>query len=79
MTDLLRAAPRDRRALGEDVMLSEVESVIQAVEGVDYVDLDSFGGVPEKMTKPAEPDARPPKPLRHEAPKLIPEDGCLYM
>jgi hypothetical protein len=36
----------DRRDLGQDAFLSEVIAALQAVEGVQYVDVDSFGGVP---------------------------------
>ncbi|MCF6218049.1 MAG: putative baseplate assembly protein [Gammaproteobacteria bacterium] len=39
----------EQRELGQDVVLSEVMSVIQAVPGVAYVDMDSFGGIPEKQ------------------------------
>jgi phage-related baseplate assembly protein len=45
---LLDAFSFDRRELGRDVLLSEVISVIQTVRGVAYVDVDSFGGIPEK-------------------------------
>ncbi|HKP72083.1 MAG TPA: putative baseplate assembly protein [Pyrinomonadaceae bacterium] len=38
----------DRRDLGQDVLLSEVISTIQSVEGVNYVDVDVLGVVPEK-------------------------------
>ena len=38
----------DRRELGQDVVLSEVTSSIQRVPGVAYVDVETFGGVPEK-------------------------------
>jgi predicted phage baseplate assembly protein len=37
-----------KRALGQAVLLSEIISGIQNTEGVEYVDVDSFGGVPEK-------------------------------
>jgi len=37
----------DRRELGQDVLLSEVLTVIQGVEGVDYVDIDTFTAVDE--------------------------------
>ena len=39
----------ERRELGQDVVLSEVISVMQTVPGVAYVDVDTFGGIPEKM------------------------------
>ncbi len=45
---LLNKFSFDSRELGQDVFLSEVISVMQAVRGVEYVDVDVFGGVPEK-------------------------------
>ncbi|MGH9882394.1 MAG: putative baseplate assembly protein, partial [Pyrinomonadaceae bacterium] len=39
-----------KRALGQPALLCEIISCIQAIEGVAYVDVDSFGGVPEKVT-----------------------------
>lgn len=41
----------DRRELGQDVLLSEIISVMQSVRGVAYVDVDAFGGIPEKISK----------------------------
>jgi hypothetical protein len=38
----------ERRELGQDALLSEVISTIQGVPGVAYVDVDTFGGIPEK-------------------------------
>lgn len=46
---LLEAFSFERRELGQDVLLSEVISEIQKVRGVDYVDVDAFGGIPEKI------------------------------
>lgn len=46
-TALLHAFSFENRELGQDVSLSEVVSVMQAVRGVDYVDVDVFGGIPE--------------------------------
>ena len=37
-----------RRALGQPALLSEIIAAIQNIEGVAYVDVDAFGGVPEK-------------------------------
>ena len=48
-TSLLDAFSFEARELGQDVLLSEVISVMQAVEGVAYVDVDAFGGIPEKI------------------------------
>ena len=47
----------ERRDLGQDALLSEVISTIQRVPGVAYVDVDTFGGVPEKFPGP-KPDER---------------------
>lgn len=47
---LLETYSFERRDLGQDVVLSEVISVIQSIEGVDYVDVDVLGAVPEKTT-----------------------------
>lgn len=46
---LLDAFSFERRELGQDVLLSELLSVMQAVQGVAYVDVDAFGGIPEKQ------------------------------
>src|SRR5712691_10534435 len=48
---LLDAFGFQRRALGQPALLCEVISVIQAVPGVAYVDVDSFGGVPERTAE----------------------------
>lgn len=39
-----------KRGLGQPALLCEIIGAIQAVEGVAYVDVDAFGGVPEKST-----------------------------
>lgn len=46
---LLDAFSFERRGLGQDVLLSEVISVIQSVRGVEYVDVDVLRGIPEKV------------------------------
>lgn len=46
------------RELGQDVLLSEVIRVMQAVGGVAYVDVDTFGGVPERQPDDSEPGER---------------------
>lgn len=46
---LLHSFSFERSELGQDVLLSEVVSIIQSVRGVDYVDVDIFGGIPEKQ------------------------------
>ena len=45
---LLDAFSFECRELGQSVMLSEVIKVMQSVRGVAYVDVNAFGGVPEK-------------------------------
>ena len=42
---VLYAFAFDQRDLGQFAFLSEAIAVMQAVEGVEYVDVDSFGGV----------------------------------
>ena len=39
-----------RRALAQPVALGEIIGCIQNVEGVAYVDVDTFGGLPEKVS-----------------------------
>ena len=39
-----------KRALGQPALLCEIIACIQNVEGVGYVDVDAFGGVPERVT-----------------------------
>lgn len=46
---LLNTFSFENRELGQDVMLSEIISATQNVRGVAYVDVDVFGGVPEKQ------------------------------
>jgi hypothetical protein len=47
---LLDAFSFDSRDLGQSAFLSEAVSVMQAVEGVAYVDIRAFDGVPEDIT-----------------------------
>lgn len=54
---LLETFSFERRDLGQDALLSEVISTIQRVPGVAYVDVDVFGGVPEKIPA-AKPEER---------------------
>jgi predicted phage baseplate assembly protein len=46
---LLDAFGFERRELGQDVARSEITSVMQAVPGVAYVDLDALGALPETV------------------------------
>ncbi|MEO7911574.1 MAG: putative baseplate assembly protein [Roseiflexaceae bacterium] len=57
-TRLLDAFSFERRELAQDVVLSEVVSVIQAVEGVAYVDVDTLRGIPEKTADQQNPGQR---------------------
>ena len=47
---LLDAFGFQKRALGQAALLSEIISAIQNTDGVEYVDVDAFGGVPEKKS-----------------------------
>jgi hypothetical protein len=52
-TALLASFSFEQRELGQDVLLSEVISVIQAVAGVTYVDVDILEGISEtEVTDP---------------------------
>lgn len=55
---LLDAFSFERRELGQDVLLSEVLSVMQAVRGVAYVDVDVLRGIPEKIVDTLHPGQR---------------------
>ena len=43
-----------KRALSQPVLLSEVIAVVQRIKGVEYVDVDAFGGIPEKTAELAD-------------------------
>jgi predicted phage baseplate assembly protein len=45
---LLETFGFDHRALGQPALLGEAIATIQAVPGVEYVDVDAFGAIPEK-------------------------------
>ena len=40
-----------KRELGQPALLSAVIAVMQKIDGVEYVDVDAFGGVPEKKAQ----------------------------
>ena len=63
----------ERRELGQDVLLSEAIASIQSVRGVDYVDVDVLGGVPEKKTDKDKPIRRllTPQEIAEEAKLFI--------
>jgi hypothetical protein len=48
-TALLDAFSFEKRNLGQNAYLGEIISIIQSVKGVDFVDVDVFGGIPEKI------------------------------
>jgi hypothetical protein len=48
---LLDAFSFERRELGQDALLSEAFRAMQRVIGVEYVDIDTFGGVAEKIAE----------------------------
>lgn len=48
---LLEALGFHKRALGQPALLGEAIAVIQGVRGVEYVDVDAFGAIPEKKTE----------------------------
>jgi hypothetical protein len=74
-TRLLDTFSFERRELGQDVLLSEVIAAIQSVPGVVYVDVDAFGGVPEKKT-----DIREGKPIRRLlTPKEISDEAVTFV
>lgn len=39
-----------KRALAQPALLCEIIGCIQSIEGVAYVDIDAFGGIPEKVS-----------------------------
>jgi hypothetical protein len=60
----------ERRELGQDALLSEVVSAIQSVRGVAYVDVDVFGGAPEKKVDGAQRRLLTPEEILEEVRKL---------
>jgi len=55
---LLDAFGFEKRELGQAATSSEVIATIQRVPGVAYVDLDTFGGIPEYVGDPGPPPSR---------------------
>jgi hypothetical protein len=68
---LLDAFSFERRELGQDVLLSEVISVMQGVRGVAYVDVDIFGGIPEKKAEEGERRLLTPEEISGEVEDLV--------
>jgi len=65
---LLNTFSFGRRALGQDALLTEAIAAIHAVPGVEYVDVDAFGAIPEKV-----PDRRAHSGRRTPSPRQIGE------
>src|SRR5580658_327625 len=40
----------DNRQLGQSAVLSQIQALIQSVPGVLYVDVQTFGGIPDRQT-----------------------------
>ena len=73
----IRAAMLERfsfnqRALGQDVVLSEVIGTIQSIEGVVYVDVDTLDDVQEDVTAETLVEISESAPTRTSASRLIP-------
>jgi predicted phage baseplate assembly protein len=58
----------ERRELGQDVLLSEVISTIQSVQGVAYVDVDTLGGISERME---DGTLRTPEQIAKDVQKMV--------
>jgi hypothetical protein len=74
---LLETFGFERRGLGQDAYLSEAIGAIQRVPGVAYVDVDAFGGIPEKTADPATGSRRPllPQEIGAEITRLVRGEG----
>jgi hypothetical protein len=66
-TALLDMFSFKRRELGQDAVLSEVMGTIQRVDGVDYLDVDTFGGIPEKTDESGQRRVRTRDEIVNEA------------
>ena len=78
----------EHRDLAQDALQSEAVSAMQAVPGVDYVDVDVFGAIPEKTIDPATGTPRPLTPaeivtavqlLTQTGPVMMPRDPRLIV
>jgi predicted phage baseplate assembly protein len=69
---LLAAFGFGRRALAQPVALGQIIGLIQNVEGVAYVDVDTFGGLPEKVSYA---DGSRHLPSQEAIRKLLAESG----
>jgi len=80
---LLAAYGFERRELGQAVALSEIVGVMQAVPGVDYVDVDAFGGLPETLlTASTDVGAAVAEQIeaiaQHQPPACLPVEASRY-
>ena len=60
-----------KRALGQPVLLSEVISSIQKIDGVAYVDVDAFGGIPEKKAADGTRQSLTPEEIAAEVKEIV--------
>jgi len=63
----------ERRDLGQDVLLSDVISTIQAVPGVAYVDIDLLAAIPEKKADGGTGRLLTPEEITESINKLLTE------
>jgi baseplate J-like protein len=68
---LLDAFSFDRRELGEDALLSVATSVIQHVAGVEWVDVDAFDGIPERISNGRERVLLDPGDIAKQVRKIV--------
>lgn len=61
----------ERRELGQDALLSEAIAAVQSVRGVTYVDIDSFGGIPEKKLDGGVRRLLTPADIAHEVEEIV--------
>ncbi|SFE86105.1 putative baseplate assembly protein [Nitrosomonas sp. Nm166] len=61
----------ERRELGQDALLSEAIAAMQSVRGVMYVDVDSFGGIPEKKVESGVRQLLTPAEIANEVKEIV--------
>ncbi len=74
---LLDAFSFDQRELGQAAILGEAIATMQAVPGVAYVDVDIFGGIPEKKAEGTLPKRRllTPREITQAVQKMVSPSG----
>jgi hypothetical protein len=70
-TALLDTFGFQKRALGQPVLLSEVISSIQKIDGVTYADVDAFGGIPEKKAADGTRQSLTPEEIATEVKQIV--------